>query len=92
MEKEEHGHSRGCEMCRTRRLNDIMRIAEGRHRIDRDEEMRQDKRARVEMDAGDGHDKPVEALEVQTESQPKYRWKKHKGSAGATVATERREK
>ena len=48
------------EMCRTGILNEIMRIVEGQGRIDRDEEMRQDKRARVEMDAGDGHDKPAE--------------------------------
>ena len=49
------------EMCRTRILTERMRIAEGKDRIDRDEEMRQDKRARVEMDTDDGHNKPAEA-------------------------------
>ena len=42
-------------------LNELMRTAEGKDRIDRDEDMRQDKRARVEMDTGDGHHKPAEA-------------------------------
>ena len=37
------------------------RTAKGKDRIDRDEEMKQDKRARVEMDTGDGFDKPAEA-------------------------------
>ena len=38
-----------------------MRTAEGKDRIDREEEMRQGKRAHVEMDAADGHDKQAEA-------------------------------
>ena len=42
--------------------NELNRTAKGKDRIDRDEEMRQDKRARVvEMDTGDGFDKPAEA-------------------------------
>ena len=49
------------EMCRTRILNDLTRTAQGGDRIDKDEEMRPDMRARVEMDVGDGHDKPAEA-------------------------------
>ena len=38
-----------------------MKTSEGTDRIDKDEEMRQDKRARVEMDASDSHEKPAEA-------------------------------
>ena len=48
-------------MCRTRKLNELATTAEGRDRLDRDGEMRQDKRARDEMDAGDGHDTSAEA-------------------------------
>ena len=49
------------EMCRTRMLNELMKTVDGKDRIDKDEEMRQDKRARVNMVAGDGHDRPAEA-------------------------------
>ena len=42
-------------------LNELMRTAECRDRIDREEEMRQDKRARVKVESGDGHGKPAEA-------------------------------
>ena len=48
------------EMCRTRILSELTRTAQGKDRTDRDEDMRQDKRARVEMHTGDGHDKPAE--------------------------------
>ena len=48
-------------MCRTRILNELVRTVEGRDRTDRDEEMRQDKTARFEMDASDGRDTPAEA-------------------------------
>ena len=48
-------------LSRTRILNELMRTAEGKDRFDRDEEIRKGKRARVEMDVSDGHDKPAEA-------------------------------
>ena len=60
-QKQEPGPQAHDEMWRTRTLNELMRTAEGKDRNERAEEMRQDKRARAEMDAGDGHDKPAEA-------------------------------
>ena len=47
-------------MCRTQTLNELMKTAEGNDRSDKDEEMRQDKRASIEMDTGTDHDKPTE--------------------------------
>ena len=50
----QHAHD---EVGRTRILNELMKTANGKNRIDKDEEMRQDKRARIDMDAGDDHGK-----------------------------------
>ena len=44
------------EMCRTRTLNELMKTAEGKERIVTDGGMKQDNRARVEMDASDSQD------------------------------------
>ena len=56
-------------------MNELMRTAEGRDRNDSDEEMRQDKRARVEMDVGDGHDKQRQAMRMAEQQCEKCRLK-----------------